>query len=343
MLVKTTSRGLYCPRGDFYVDPWRPVDRAVITHAHADHARPGHQHYLTTEAGQYVLQTRMGPQAVIDTVAYGDPVSLNGVRISLHPAGHVLGSAQVRIEYRGEICVVSGDYKTDTDQTSCGFEVVPCNTFITESTFGLPVYRWPSQTTVVTQMNEWWRENAESGRPTVLFAYAFGKAQRVLAGLDPDIGPIFCHGAVERLNADYRRAGIDLPPTAYAGRAGERRDWSRAMIVAPPSAMGTTWLRKFGDFSSGFASGWMLIRGTRRRRSVDRGFVLSDHADWDGLQTTIKATGAERVLVTHGHVATMVRWLSEQGVDAAPLATEFEGEQDDSVEPVEEELKVETP
>jgi putative mRNA 3-end processing factor len=328
-LIRQTPVGLYCEAGDFYVDPWRPVDRAVITHAHSDHARWGHKRYLTTNDGRQVLQTRLGDVA-IDTLPYGESLSMNGVRLSLHPAGHVLGSAQIRIELDGEVWVVSGDYKTDLDRTCRPFELVRCHTFITESTFGLPIYRWPTQESVFQEINAWWRANRDEGRASIIYGYAFGKAQRVLAGLDPSIGPIYCHGAVERLNAAYRETGIELPDTQYAGRGDSTNKWAGACIVAPPSAAGTPWIRKFGDASDAFVSGWMLVRGARRRRAVDRGFPLSDHADWPGLHATIKGTGAERVLVTHGSIPTMVRWLTDQGLSAGSLHTEFEGEQDEA-------------
>ena len=327
-LIALSPAGLYCAAGDFYIDPWRPVPRAVITHAHSDHARAGHGLSLTTPDGLAVLRTRLGPGSPLETLDYGDSLNLNGVRVSLHPAGHVLGSAQVRVDYRGEVWVATGDYKTEVDRTCRPFEVVPCHTLITESTFGLPIYRWQPQVETFREINAWWQANRDEGRASVLFAYALGKAQRLLGGLDPAIGPIFCHGAVERLNAAYRETGVELPPTAYSG-LGTGQDWAGAMIVATPSALGTPWLRKFGDASLAYASGWMQARGTRRRYSVDRGFVLSDHADWPGLLATISATGAERVLVTHGQVATLVRYLREQGRDAHPVATEYRGEADD--------------
>jgi putative mRNA 3-end processing factor len=331
-LIRETLEGLYCEAGDFHVDPWLPVSNAVITHAHADHARPGSSEYLCSQDGLAILQKRLGDEAVIHTLPYGEQLSRHGVKVSLHPAGHVLGSAQVRIEYRGQICVVSGDYKTDTDPTCRPFEVVPCHTFITESTFGLPIYRWPSQSDLWQVMNDWWRKNADAGHATVVFAYALGKAQRVLAGLDHSIGPVFCHGAVDAMNEAYRKSGINLPPATYVGSTTAEQDWSRALILAPPSAMGSVWLRRFGEPATAFVSGWMLIRGARRRRSVDRGFPLSDHADWPGLLATIQATGAEQVFVTHGQVAPMVRWLTEKGLAAFPLRTEFEGEQDEGAE-----------
>lgn len=272
----------------------------------------------------------MDPAAVVDILEYGESLSVNGVRLSLHPAGHILGAAQVRVENRGQVWVVSGDYKVEADDTCRMFEPVRCQTFISECTFGLPVYRWPSQAEVFAQINDWWQANRRAGRASVIFAYALGKAQRILAGIDATIGPIYCHGAVERVNADYRTTGVRLPETRYAGRGNARNDFSGALIVAPPSAMATAWLRKFGESSSAFASGWMLIRGTRRRRSVDRGFVLSDHADWTGLNETVSATGAEQVLLTHGQTAPMTRWLTEQGFQASALTTRFEGEQDES-------------
>jgi putative mRNA 3-end processing factor len=327
-LVVTTAAGLYCSLGDFYIDPWAPVSNAVITHAHADHARPGSERYLTAPEGRRVLQARLGPEAQIETLEYGQPLSINGVTLSLHPAGHILGSAQVRLEYRGDVWVVSGDYKVVADQTCVPFEPVRCRVFITESTFGLPIYHWAQQEVIFREINDWWRTNAGEGRASVVFAYALGKAQRLLAGLETGIGPVACHGAVHRMNEAYRRSGIDLPPAEYVGAA--QGDWSAALILAPPSARATPWLRRFGEFASAFASGWMQLRGARRRRTVERGFVLSDHADWDGLIGAIRATGAERVLVTHGTIAPMVRWLNEQGWEASPIATLFEGEQDEN-------------
>ena len=327
MLLRTTDRGLWCEAGDFHIDPWLPVDRAVITHAHGDHARWGCRSYLGSVEGGRVLRTRLGPDAVIRTVEFAEPVSINGVRVSLHPAGHILGSAQVRVEHRGEVWVVSGDYKTEPDPTCTAFEPVRCDTFITESTFGLPIYRWAPQSAVFEEIRAWWSANRDAGRASVLYAYALGKAQRLLAGLlDADIGGIYTHGAVERLNADYRAGGIALPATTYAGSLPRNHDWSGSLIVAPPSAAGSTWLRRFGNVSSAFASGWMRIRGARRRRALDRGFVLSDHVDWPSLLGAIAATGAQRVLVTHGYRMPVVRWLEEHGISAEAVASKWEGE-----------------
>lgn len=328
-LVVLHPEGLFCPAGGFHIDPWRPVERAVITHAHADHARSGHRHYLAATSARHVLRQRLG-DIRLDTLEYGETVTMNGVRVSLHPAGHVLGSAQVRIEHHGEVWVASGDYKVEADPTCTAFEPVRCHTFISESTFGLPVYRWPAPSSVFGEIDDWWRSNAAAGRASVVFAYAFGKAQRILAGVDASIGPIVVHGAVEPLNRAYRETGIPIPETRLISEVSDKTQLRAALVVAPPSAQSTTWLRRFGDYSDAFASGWMQLRGARRRRSVDRGFVLSDHADWSGLQRAIRETGAERVLVTHGQVNPMVRWLEEQGLEARPLATEFGGEDDDA-------------
>ena len=329
-LLELTSRGLYCPRGDFHVDPWSAVDSAVITHAHADHARRGSRRYLTSDEGRHVLASRMDPDAEIDAAPYGETRLINGVKVSLHPAGHILGSAQVRIESRGQVCVVSGDYKTDGDPTCRSFEPIRCHTFISEATFGLPLYRWPVQSSVLDDLNRWWSQNAEEGRASIVYAYSLGKAQRVLAGLDPSIGPIVCHGAVEQLNRAYRETGIPLPDTHLS--LDEGGDWKgrRALAIAPPSVQGSGWLKRFGDYDEAFVSGWMLVRGTRRRRSVGRGFVLSDHADWPGLLSAIDATEAEQVYLTHGNVEPMVRWLREQGYRVDALATRFTGESDDA-------------
>jgi putative mRNA 3-end processing factor len=329
-LVIARPEGLYCPPGDFYIDPWQPVERAVITHAHSDHARFGHRHYLASRAGANVLLSRL-PDISLQTLAYGERLDINGVTVSLHPAGHVLGSAQLRIEYGGRVWVASGDYKLDPDPTCDAFEPVRCDTFITESTFGLPIYRWDTPQTVFDGLDSWWRHNAAQGRASVLFCYSFGKAQRVLASVDAGIGPIFCHGAVEPLNRAYREAGVRLPPVRLVSEIPpkEKATFKQALIVAPPSAQGSAWLKRFGDYSDAFASGWMRLRGARHRRGVDRGFVLSDHADWPALQTAIHASGAQRVIVTHGSVEPMVRWLREQGLEAGAFATQYG---DDTVE-----------
>ena len=331
-LIVLGPQGLYCPPGDFHIDPWRPVQRAVITHAHADHARRGHAAYLCAAPGAGVLRARLG-DITLQALPYGQAVDIQGVRVSLHPAGHVLGSAQVRVEHGGRVWVASGDYFVsghagDANTTCEPFEPVRCDCFITESTFGLPIYRWRPQVEVMADIDAWWRANAEAGRASLLMAYSFGKAQRLLAGVDAGIGPIVVHGAVQPLNEAYREAGVALPPTLLLDEVKDKAMLKRALVIAPPAVHGSAWARRLGDFGDAFASGWMLLRGARRRQGVDRGFVLSDHADWPGLQRAIAATGAQRVIVTHGQEAVMVRWLQQQGLQAGSFRTEF-GRDDD--------------
>ncbi|PVZ20583.1 MULTISPECIES: ligase-associated DNA damage response exonuclease [unclassified Pseudomonas] len=330
-LIIARPEGLYCAAGDFYIDPWRPVERAVITHGHGDHARTGSQHYLSATPGAGILRARLGETINLQTLAYGERIDHHGVTLSFHPAGHVLGSAQVRVEHQGEVWVASGDYKVEADGTCEPFEPVRCHCFITESTFGLPIYRWQPQREVFDEINQWWRANAQAERPSVLFAYSFGKAQRILHGIDASIGPILAHGSVEPLNRVYREGGIYLPETLYATDFKKTDPLLRqALIVAPPSAAGSTWMRRFGDYSDGFASGWMRLRGARRRRGVDRGFVLSDHADWPGLLWAIEQTGAERVMVTHGSTSVLARYLCEQGLDGREMKIEAYGDPEEA-------------
>ncbi len=278
---------------------------------------------------------RLDEGATITGQPYGKKLDINGVNVSFHPAGHILGSAQVRVEYKGEVWVISGDYKLTPDATCAAFESVKCNYFITEATFGLPIYRWPPPEQVFGDIDDWWRRNQDRGKASVIFAYSLGKAQRVLNGIDSSIGPIFTHGAVERLTDVYRKAGVKMPATTYAGSVTNKKEFAGSLIVAPPSAQASTWLRRFGSISTGFASGWMMVRGARRQRAIDRGFVLSDHADWPELQKAISSAGADTVYVTHGFAPEMVRWLNETGFNAVPLKTQFKG--DDAAEMLDEE------
>lgn len=325
-LLTLTDRGLYAPVGDFFIDPWLPVPRAVITHAHADHARPGSQAYLTAQPGVDLLRERVGQETAIEGIEYGRVIDFGGLRVSLHPAGHILGSAQVRLERAGETWVVTGDYKLATDDTCAEFEPLACHTLVTESTFGLPIFRWQPAAETFDEINAWWGESQERGRTCLLYAYALGKSQRVLHGLDTSIGPVLVHGAVERFLPHYERQGVGLPVTERATDDNARSTRGRAMVIAPPSAANSLWLKKFGPISQAVASGWMQLRGTRRRKAVDRGFALSDHADWPGLLATIRESAAERVWVTHGYTNVMARWLAEQGIDARVVPTRFEGE-----------------
>lgn len=325
-LVLARPEGLYCPPGDFYIDPWRPVPAAVITHGHSDHARSGMGCYHVSADGLPILRWRLGEQDY-RVHEYGEPFILGRARVSLHPAGHVLGSAQVRIEAEGRVWVVSGDYKRQADPTCRPFEVVRCDTFITEATFGLPIYRWPDASEVAREIVQWRDHCAARGEAAIVYCYALGKAQRLLAELKPYMDrPVYLHGAIESGVAVYRQVGIEMADTGMVGTADAApadNGYAGELILAPPSAAGSPWLRRFRRAQLGFASGWKRLRGNRRRRNLDRGFVLSDHADWPALLQTIGQTGASRVIATHGDTHALVRTLNESGVAAHALATPF--------------------
>ncbi len=302
--MELRANGLYCAAGEFYIDPWRPVDRAILTHAHADRACPGSRSYLSTREGEALVHAQVGAEAVVETVEYGQRVTIGDAAVSLHPAGHITGSAQVRIEHGGEIWVISGDYKLEPDPTCTPFEPVRCHTFLTDGTFALPIFRWPDAADTMAASHAWWRGNRKAGKNSLLYAHPVGKIQRVSALLDRSIGPV------------AEAASIDAG--AKAGPA--------CLILAPPAFHNTLWSRQFAPASTALVSGWMRIRGTRRRRALDRGFVLSDHADWPGLLRVIDATGAETVGVTHGQRAALVRWLEQHGRRAMAIETRFESE-----------------
>lgn len=331
-IVQLRQEGLFCPAGGFYIDPWRPVPVAVLTHGHGDHARPGMGCYHTSASGLPILEWRLGEQDY-RLHEYGESFRLGDARVSFHPAGHVLGSAQIRIEVDGEVWVVSGDYKRQSDPTCDPFEVVACDTFITEATFGLPIYRWPETAAVARDIVQWRDHCAARGEAAILYCYALGKAQRVLAELKPYIDrPVFLHGAIAAGVDVYRNADIDMAETRLVidteGKSmAAPTGWGGELILAPPSAAGSAWLRRFRKAQQGFASGWMRLRGNRRRRNMDRGFVISDHADWPGLLQTIRQTGARRVIATHGDTEALVRTLNETGVAAETLVTQY-GEDD---------------
>jgi putative mRNA 3-end processing factor len=329
-LLRPDDRGLFCEAGGFYIDPWKPVERAVISHGHGDHARWGSGAYLGAAASVPILRRRLGEAAVIEGVPFGETVRIGEAAVSFHPAGHILGSAQVRVEKDGEVWVFSGDYKRAADPTCEPFEPVACHTFITEATFALPIYRWDPSAAVAREVWEWWEANREAGRASVLFCYALGKAQRILGELARITDrTVFVHGSVEPLNEAYRSAGVEMLPTRPVAETTRGQSFAGELILAPPSAGGSTWMRRFGPTSTAFASGWMRVRGTRRRRGFDRGFVISDHADWPDLLSTIADTGAERVLTTHGYAGSLARYLNELGIAAGTLATPFEGETED--------------
>ncbi len=328
-LISFTDKGLYCEAGNFYIDPWKPVDKAIITHAHSDHAYPGHQNYLCHSYTKPILQLRLGDNNY-QTVEWNENVMMNGVKISLHPAGHIIGSSQVRLEFNGEVWVVSGDYKTEDDGISGAFEPVRCNTFITESTFGLPIYNWKPQKEIFESIITWINRNKETGKTSVLVAYSLGKAQRILQHIKETTQTIFVHGAIWNTHQALLSMPVfknKLPEVIRITPETPKDLLKETVVIAPPSADGTTWMKKFSPYSVGVCSGWMQVRGNVRRRNVDAGFALSDHADWNGLLQSIKATGAERVFVTHGFQHAFSRYLNEQGIAiAAEVKTEYGNE-----------------
>ncbi len=325
-LIEFTERGFYCAAGGFYIDPWRPVEYAIITHAHSDHARWGHKHYLCHHLTKPLLELRLGPQSY-QAIGWNEPFTRNGVTISLHPAGHVIGSSQVRIEYQGEVWVVSGDYKTENDSLSGLFEPVRCHTFITECTFGLPVYQWKPQEQLYQSLRQWVSHNHAQGYGSVLFAYSLGKAQRVTQAVAGNGIPVFVHGSVWNTHQQLQAAGVSLPEVNRVTPETSRQALQQAIVITPASAADTPWLRRFSPIKTAVCSGWMQLRGAARRQHTDAGFALSDHADWNGLLSAVKATGAERVYATHGFQSAFSRFLTEQGIEAAEVTTEFGGEE----------------
>jgi putative mRNA 3-end processing factor len=329
-MITFDDNGIYCAQAGVYIDPWKPVSKAIITHAHSDHARWGINSYLAHKQAVPVLKFRLGEDINVEGKEYGEQFTINGVNISLHPAGHIWGSAQVRLEYKGEIWVVSGDYKLQHDGITQPFEPVKCHSFITESTFGLPVYNFPDMETLRDDINDWWRQNAEEGKNSVILAYALGKAQRVLQQLDMSIGNVYTHGAVDNINKLYEQTISPLNPTKRIEADTDRKEIKGAMIIATPSSAGTPWIKKLSPYKLGICSGWMQLRGARRRKGADRGFIMSDHADWAQLNTAILETGAQNIYVTHGYKSIYAKWLGDNyGLNATEVDTLYTGEQAD--------------
>ena len=323
-LLEFTKKGIYCSAADVYLDPWKPVDKALISHGHADHSRWGHNKYITHRLNVPIVKHRLGA-IEIDGREWGESFTINGVEFSFHPAGHIVGSSQIRVAHKGEVWVFSGDYKTENDGIATPYEAVPCDTFITECTFGLPAFKWKPQNEVMGEINNWWAENRQAGITSVLFAYSLGKAQRLLSMLDTSIGTIYTHGAIEKMTSVIRDLH-PLPPTVQILPETDRKAIRGNLVLAPPSAHGSPWIRKLVPYQTASASGWMTFRGARRRRAIDKGFVLSDHCDWSGLLGSIRATGAEKVICTHGYSDIFARYLREEGYDARTEETQYEGE-----------------
>ena len=328
-VLQLRKEGIYCPAGDFFIDPRGNVDRALITHAHSDHARKGHKFYLCSETCMPLLEIRIGKDSHIESISFGEKIKIGSAIVSFHPAGHILGSAQIRVEVNGMVWVVSGDYKPQPDRTCEPFELVKCHGYVSECTFGLPVYKWQTEETVHQQINQWWNNNTETDSVSILFAYSLGKAQRVLSGLDVTVGKIFVHNAVYPFLEHYEKAGIQVPMVQKI-ELGQDYDFKNSIIIAPPAVEDSAWIRRFRNVKKGFASGWMAIRGARRRRNLDYGFVLSDHADWDGLINVINGTEAEQVKLTHGNGDSLTRYLLEQGLDCSVLVgAQIRGEEEE--------------
>ncbi len=324
-LLAFNDKGIYCAQADVYLDPWRAVPKAIITHGHSDHARWGHGSYITHHQNVPIIQHRLG-DIIVTGKNWGETFTINGVTFSFHPAGHIIGSAQVRVEYKGEVWVFTGDYKTEDDGISTPYEVVKCHTFITENTFGLPAFKWLPQAEVMADVNAWWAQNRAEGQTSVIFAYTLGKAQRILKYLDPSIGKICTHGAVENMT-NVLRPMITFPETTLITRDTKKEDIAGSIVIAPPSAHGTPWIKRLTPYVTGSASGWMAFRGARKRRAIDKGFVMSDHCDFQGLLESIKATGAEKIICTHGYSDIFSAYLRELGYDARTEHTQYEGDE----------------
>ena len=329
-LLIFNDKGIYCTAADVYVDPWLPVDKAIITHGHADHSRWGHKQYITHHTNVPIITHRLGEISVTGK-GYNETFVINNVKFSFHPAGHIIGSSQLRVEHQGEVWVFTGDYKTEDDGISVPYEVVKCHTFITECTFGLPAFKWTPQAEVMRNINEWWANNRAEGKTSVLFGYSLGKAQRLLKYLDPSIGTIHTHGAIEKMTAVVRQL-VDFPETHLITRETKKEELLGNIVLAPPSAHGSPWIRKMVPYVTGSASGWMAFRGARRRRAIDKGFVLSDHCDWDGLLESISATGAEKIICTHGYTDIFSKYLRQMGYDARTERTQYGEEEEPAAE-----------
>jgi len=323
-LLAFNDKGIYCAQADVYLDPWRPVDKAIISHGHADHSRWGHKKYITHHSNIPIIKHRLG-EINVSGKNWNETFMINNVQFSFHPAGHIIGSAQIRVEYKGEVWVFTGDYKTEDDGVATPYEPVKCHTFITECTFGLPAFKWQPQDEVFAEINNWWQQNQSEGRTSVIFGYSLGKAQRLLKYLDTSIGKIYTHGAIENMT-EVLRPQLEMPKTTRITRDIKKEEIKGNIVVAPPSAHGTPWIKKMVPYVTASASGWMTFRGARRRRAIDRGFVLSDHCDWQGLLSSIKETGAEKIICTHGYTDIFSRYLREIGYDARTEQTQYEEE-----------------
>jgi putative mRNA 3-end processing factor len=326
-LITFTNKGLYCPLANLYIDPWRPVQNAIITHGHSDHACAGSTNYLCHTKTAPILNLRLGKHNY-KTMPWGQSITINGVKISMHPAGHIIGSSQIRLEHNGEVWVFSGDYKTENDGISGAFEPITCHNFITESTFGLPIYNWLPQAAIYNQIQQWVLQCFANNKNAIIIAYSLGKAQRVIEAVAAITQNIYAHGAVYNMQQTLIEAGEKLQPVNKITLQETKSQLKNAVIIAPPGAEGTTWLKKLMPYSLAICSGWMQVRGNARRRNADQAFVLSDHADWTGLLQAVKATQAQNIYVTHGFTASFSKYLNELGLHAQEIKTNYGTDED---------------
>jgi len=326
-LIRLEKAGLYCPAGDFYIDPWQPVEKALVTHGHSDHARFGSKRYWAPKSAVGIIKHRLGESLAIQGCEYGQKLRFGDTWVSFHPAGHILGSSQIRVEHGENVWVMSGDYKRTPDPSCEPFEVVPCDTFISEATFALPIYCWEQGEVTAKKIFDWWQ--SDLSRPSLLFCYSLGKAQRVLAELTRFTDQaVYLHGATASLTDIYRQHGVNMLPTLSIADAPKNHSFKGDLILAPPSAHRSPWMKRFKEPQTAFASGWMQVRGARRRRGYEKGFVLSDHADWNELNATIEDTGAKQVFLTHGRTDALERFLKEKNKTVRLFQTHFEDEAD---------------
>ncbi|WP_336129130.1 ligase-associated DNA damage response exonuclease [Mesoflavibacter sp. CH_XMU1422-2] len=320
--IKFTKKGIYCIPGKFYLDPWYPVDYAIISHGHADHSRLGNKHYLCHQNSKNILLHRLGKYISIETLSYNQIKTINGVKVSFFPAGHIIGSVQIKLEYKGKVVVFSGDYKTNPDFITTPFEPVKCHEFITESTFGLPIYSWKAEAELQSQLQQWVLNNQKQNKTSVFFGYSLGKAQRIMSLVD-GIDQVYVHSAINNLNQAISKSGIVLPKSKLITSDFNKKDIQNKIVILPPALLGSKLLKKIPNAATAICSGWMQIRGNRRWKGVDAGFAVSDHADWNGLLSAVKATEAEKVYVTHGSQAVFSKYLNEIGIESQEVVTEY--------------------
>lgn len=322
-LIQNTPKGLYCPLADVFIDPQKPVTRALITHGHSDHAVTGHRYYLCTKLTEAVIKLRLGSFIQTQVVGFGERITINNVHFSFHPAGHIPGSAQIRIEHKGEVWVITGDYKTEPDKVSGDYELLKCDTFITETTFALPIYQWQPQSHIMNEILNWYKYNLTLGKSTIVLAYALGKSQRIIQNI-PDEIPIYTHTTVEDTNKVLREAGLKLRKTIQINSRVSKKDIQRGIVIAPSSILNTPLMRSLESPGLGYASGWMALSRFRKQQAATAGFVLSDHVDWNELNLVIHECGAENIWLMHGYTKEYKQYLTAIGKNVTDIGSHFQ-------------------